>query len=511
MDRMKSLVWLPAAVLAVLAPSSALAHGWHNAALTTSSLDDWLADVKRAVPDVLQRLNATEMTAGEGLEALRKRNQAAGRQSGVIGGARRPLDRSRKIDSQLTVQQQALLGRKADDCLEALAFMLPENIVPEEFPNFPMEKINLYRDTASKLLRLMGRPGVSSVVGELRAALMGAGRQADDTSFTLRRDYYDELLRILKDAGDRGLLSSEDEQSLREAAAGQKTPALDTLARNVLDTLDELAVNTRKLPELVPLLAQLNNVNEERALVARIRGRLPEAPLSDLLELLQADPPRALRQLTIIELEKRFPQASVLELLQAQAAATDPAVIRRAAAILDARSPKFAEVRDDLAAIAKFARDDASPLAEPARRQLANAFQRAPIRECLVWLGKSDEALQKLIWQQIDGRIARADGARRKLYRDVALESLGDQKAATGQQRAACELLGRLDPPLVVASLVDALPRLPREVWPTAGEVLRNLTRQDFGPRPGDGAGELVGQEKQWRQWLKEHPEFDEP
>ena len=74
MDRVvRAASWLSLAVGACLAPAEAFADGWHNAALTTSSLDDWLSDVKQAIPDVVQRLSSTELVSGQGLEALRKR------------------------------------------------------------------------------------------------------------------------------------------------------------------------------------------------------------------------------------------------------------------------------------------------------------------------------------------------------------------------------------------------------------------------------------------------------
>jgi hypothetical protein len=51
--------------------------------------------------------------------------------------------------------------------------------------------------------------------------------------------------------------------------------------------------------------------------------------------------------------------------------------------------------------------------------------------------------------------------------------------------------------------LVDKLPTLPRELWPRCGGALRKLTRQDFGPRPGDGAAELNAALAKWRTWLE--------
>jgi len=506
MDRMTpAATWCLLILLACLTPATASAHGWHNAALTSSSLDDWLSDVKQAIPDVMKRLNTSEMVSGQGLEALRKRAKEGANSS---GSGRFPR-RAGTIESELTPQQQALLGRKADDCLEALAFMKPENIFPEEFPNFPMDKIPGYRDAAAKLLHLMGRPGVAAVVQELRAELMGSGRAGAASDYSARAEYDDELLKLLKDGGDRGLLSTADEESLREAAAGSKPFELHGLVRKLLDTLDELDVNTRPLPELVELLAQMKNPLEHRTMLGRIGQRLPQASAQELLDLLQAKPPAGMRQAAIGELEKRFSKASVLELLEIQATLDDAAVDRRAAAELAGRSPRYAEVKDDMAGIVKFAADDSSPLSDAARRQVANAFQRAPIREVLVWLGKVGENLQALIWRQVEGRIARADRSRRSLYREVAIECLEDKSAERKEQRAACELLERLDASLVVGPLVEALPQLQREIWPRAGDVLRKLTGQDIGPHAGDGVGELIGETDQWRKWLEQHPDFN--
>jgi hypothetical protein len=497
-----------ALVASGLSPAGALAHGWHNAALTTASLNDWLADVRQAIPDLMQRMNTTELRSGEGLEALRKRGQAAADSGGKsTRGPKRPAG---TIQSELTPRQQALLGRKADDCLEALAFMRPENIYPDEFPNFPMEKLDEYRATAAKLLRMMGRAGVSAVVNELRAELMGNGRSNNATDYALHRDYFNELFKILEEGADQGQLSAEDEQRLREAASGRKPPPYDALAAQVLQTLDKLAVNARSLPESAQLLAGINDPREKAAMLGQIRRKLPEAKTSELLTLLQAEPDRNLSRLTLVELDKRFARASVLELLQAQAVVEDGLTARHAAAELAARSPKYAEVREDLPKIVEFALDPASPAAEAAQRQLANAFQRAPVRECLIWLDKGDDALDALIWRQIDGRIARADRDRLTGYRNVALESLLDDAAPPGQQQAALDLLQRLDASLVVGPLVDALPKLPRERWPAAGDVLRKLTKQDFGPRAGDGAAELSAEIKQWRTWIEQHPAGDQ-
>ena len=60
-------------VVALLDAAPVHAHGWHNAALTTSSLEEWLGDVQRVIPDILKRANETELRAGRGLDDLKKK------------------------------------------------------------------------------------------------------------------------------------------------------------------------------------------------------------------------------------------------------------------------------------------------------------------------------------------------------------------------------------------------------------------------------------------------------
>lgn len=483
-------------------PLAAFGHGWHNAALTSSSLSDWLSDVKAAVPDVLKRLDQTELRAVGNLDELKRRVKTSSSKQEKEGGNSGRPGRAGVIEAELSPQQRALLSRKADDCLEALAFMMPENIFPEEFPKFPVDQIGKYRETAAKLLGIMGQQGTSAVANELRSLLMGGGRINNATDYKVHPGYFRQLVDLLRAGGEAGKLTVEAEKQLREAASGVKPPPFNQLARDVLEALDDIDTSHANLARVVQVMAETQDPQRRQRLLTRLREHLPEASLGEVLGLLDAKPERSLRQLALVDLQRRLGEASALELMQVEASVGDPALERRARLELSRRSPRYSEVKNDLDEIVKFAESDRADLAKAAKRQIANAYQRAPMGACLTWLGKAREPLRTLTWTQVDGRIARADRQRLTLYRDVALEHLQDAQAPGAEKQAALELLQRLDPTLVVGPLVELLPQLPRELWPSTGDVLRRLTRQDFGPRVGDGAAELSAQLKQWRAWI---------
>lgn len=542
---------------------SARAHGWHNAALTTSSLEEWLGDVQRAIPDILKRATETELHAGRGLDELKKKRQAAKDQRGMLGP-----QRGRRIESQLTPQQQELLGRKAEDALEALAFMDPANIYPEEFPRFDLSKVPQYRETAVKLLKLMGPVGTRAVISELRAELMGMGRSSKARDYRVNPAYYDALLGLLYEGVSVGEADAEDVQSLRVATKGVKPPPLDALAQKVEETLTAAEASHDTLIKVADRVTAPGNARIKDQLLTILAQRLPNATEDELAELMQHDEGsvrqkanaelnRRADEMTVAQLidlqgrlpakdvqtsrlfyeifRKRLPKATndellslakqkdtsvrrlaqsslaggirtqtVAGLLEMQQLFAGDVMARTIAAELAKRNPTYAEVKDQLEKIASFLSSTDAETARAAERQTANAFQRAPIRECLRWLAVDDERLRKLIWKQIDGRIARADEKRKEGYRQVAFEELAEEDSELGSRLAAIELIERLQDPAAIRPLVELLPKLPRELWPRAGEALRKLTKQDFGPRAGDGAAELNVALAKWRAWLEQ-------
>ena len=115
----------------------------------------------------------------------------------------------------------------------------------------------------------------------------------------------------------------------------------------------------------------------------------------------------------------------------------DAAWRTKAKAELASRSPRYAEVKDDLEAIyAKLSANDEA-ISTAAKDQLINAFQRAPLDPSLDWLGKQDPALTEIIWEQIDGRIERADEKLRTAYALTATTRLGSTGATVSSRAAA--------------------------------------------------------------------------
>jgi hypothetical protein len=174
---------------------------------------------------------------------------------------------------------------------------------------------------------------------------------------------------------------------------------------------------------------------------------------------------------------------------------------------LNETSPTYSQVADRLEQIISLSRSDERAVAAAARDQLVNAFQRAPISQCLRWLGRGEADLQELIWEQIDGRIGRADEAKRAGYRDSAVAVLESDQSSVGSRKAALELLVRLKDRTAVPGIVETLVHLPRELWAPAGDSLRKLTGQDFGPAEGAAIDDVADARKKWRAWWKENAE----
>lgn len=443
-------------VLAFCVSSLAHADGWHGAAMSTRSLDDWLTEVKRAVPDLDKRLVSSELKSGVNSEDL-------GRTPGVgrapIGGGR--------VQDNFTPEQRVMLARKAQDCLDVLAYMDPKNINPNEFPQFPMDKIPLYRKTAKQLLGAMGAQGSSAVVGRIRAELMG---QVQAFDVTPHQNFGSDLLESLAAAVKSGGVSERDIEDLLQAAAGAKTPGGAAVANKAVEIL------------------------------------LENAPPGQLLRAASATSDKKLKARLLAYVQAKVAAAGVRDLLDIMNSADDPATMRFAAQELAKRSPTYKELKPDIDGLWQLSRSDKKQVAEVAREHVEVAFQRAPIPECLSWLGENQDAeLDKLIWAQIDARAARADESRLSDYRTAAATVLHDAQAALDTRDAALALLARLPSREVASRLIDALDTLPRELWPKAGDLLRKSTGQKFGPKAGDGRAEVLVEQKKWKIWWKDN------
>ncbi|MEO8166319.1 MAG: hypothetical protein ABI619_13075, partial [Betaproteobacteria bacterium] len=255
---------------AVLATQPVAADGWHNPVLQVDSIDAWLRDAKAAIPDLDQQLGSSSLRAGRSIEDLRKlgekrspKKQAdapnAKRGTPVLGG---------NLQAKLTDEQQALLARKANDCLQVLAFMKEGNIIPREFPQFQIGKMAEYRQTAKQLLGLMGPSGKQAVLGALKNHLMTGFASASDVEF--HPDYVAELMEVLGDVAARGLLTPAELDDLERATLGAKPPEVQRLVNTIEKTLSE----TLAIQSLVDWAGTTKDPKRKSQILAQLRKRL---------------------------------------------------------------------------------------------------------------------------------------------------------------------------------------------------------------------------------------------
>ena len=453
-------------LVCLLGSPEAGAHGFHNAALTTSSLDQWLADVKEVLPEIDEETTAGQPQPGSTPQGTSPPAESA---PDADKPALPPGRVAGRIETQLTPQERSLLNRKASDCLDVLAYLSPKNVIPEEFPDFEISKVPDYRRAAKQLLKLMGRRSSGVLVGRIENELTSKSRQSDVTPHP---DYRDDLLEVLQSLSHEGSLTPEHVETLLEAAQGAKRdPAQKELAAQV----KEVFVDAADLPTFARTVSRTTKPFLKKQLLAKA--------------------------------DKKIDAANVSELLQARLSASEPTLRGKIKSELKARNPKYAEVKHELEELWRLTESSDRDVAAEARKHVAVAFQRAPVAECLRWMGRDDQQLTELIWEQIDGRIDRAGADRRRGYRDTAVAVLAHDELNSTSKTAALELLTRLDDARAADQLVDVLPKVPRELWPQVGRTLRNLTGQDFGPHSGDGALEVLTAIKRWRAWLKENGE----
>ncbi len=474
--------------------------GFHNAALLTSSLDEWVSQLSRTVPEVGEALGSSQLKAGADPDKLRelvakakgKKNEGG---SAASGG---------KIDAQLSAsQQQVLANLAANDCLEILAYMDPQNILPHEFPNFPLQRCGEFRATAKKLVRLMGERGTAAVAQQLRAELLGSGKPSIPGDVTTTATYHRDLLDLLRQGAENGELSEADQQALDEAVAAARGGPQAELAEDVKEVLETGAFGDKSLQELVELYGgQATGSRKKRAILGAIRKRLGAATVPELAEIVDSKADRSVRAEVQKELLRRVKEGTELDLVEMLEACENNALRAEVEAALQARKPRFAELEPQVPGLVKLLDAKNSKATEAARAQLERGFRIAPLGRCLAWLGREGTELDELIYGQLDVKVDRAQADRRRAYLQMCLDVLQDAKAGEGAHRGALRVLGRLGDRAAVAPVVEVLPKLSRKVWPAAGQALEQITGMSFGPKEGDGVAELTVARKRWQEWL---------
>ena len=497
---------LPHAMLTLLAVVVSLTgaprvwgDGWHNPVLELGSVNEWLSEAKAAVPDLESRLTGSTLRAGTNIEDLKKLSKG-GPTKAKSGKSTQPL-RGGSLQANLTPKQRALLARKANDCLQVLAFMKNGNIIPSEFPKFPNEKIPEYRETATQLLNLMGEAGTDAVVRRLREHLMGGFPRQADISY--HPDYVDGLMDVLASSAASGGLSPQDLDSLDRAMRGRKSREIGGLAKRI----DQTIIRNLDIQSLLNWADNTGEPERRTQILGRLRAKLANATPSELQQaLLNPDVPDATKSLAVDHLRRFLPEQSVSGLLNLMS--MQQAEIQNATEVeLRKRQPRYDEVKGDIARLREFALSDNERIAAYADWHLANAFKQAPISHCLYWIGQEDPELSALIWKQVDRRLELASEERKAAYAKTALAALRLKDISVPSQTACLEFLGRVKHRSAVKPLVDQLPLLQRELWPKAGDTLNRITGANYGPDAGAGVAEVTVAGKRWREWLRQHGE----
>ncbi|MBI3461607.1 MAG: hypothetical protein HY000_00895 [Planctomycetes bacterium] len=474
------------------------ADGYHGVAERTKNIDEWLQQVLRDVhaPGLADQLGGTELRAGKP-EDLKKKAEDKSSGSGKM---KMPAG---KLQAELSPQQQQMLGRKAGECLEILAFLEPQNVLKREFPDFQMSQIPGYRAAAKKLLGLMGPQGGAAVATQLRSELMGTPNLSQ-RDIAVSNNYYKDLLDVLRTSGTNGVLSENDIKDLRVAASGRKSGPQDALAKEVVKVLDEIEDADAKT--LLKWLALSNDRARKDRLTKKLKEKLSKSSIAELLDVLQTKPDRSVQAIVDNEFKRRLLEGTILDLLNILDGQTDATLQKAADEQLARREPpKYGDIKDQIPEFVKLLHSKNAVAAKRAQEQLENAFARASIPECLRWLEQEAEDLKKIIWGQLDERIKRAEPERREEYRTRAVDALKDKDVSVASKLAAIELLSRLQDRQVVGELIDNMLLLPRESWPKLGELLRKLTGQNFGPKRDDGVGEVKVARKKWQEWWGEN------
>jgi hypothetical protein len=475
------------------------ADGWHNPVLQLGSVDDWLRDAKATIPDLTQQLGNSSLRSGRGIndlkEAIAKKGDAR-RENGARPNKNRPI-RGGNLTANLTEQQQALLSRKADDCLQVLAFMKQGNVIPREFPQFPINKMAQYRETAKQLLGLMGASGNQAVLGALTNHLMSGFTSASDVSY--HQNYVSDLLQVLGDAASKGTLTPQELDALQQAMQGNKPVDVRRLA----DAIDNTLSRTLAIQTLLDWANSTEAPKQKSQILSRLRNRLSEASPADLQQALSSDDldnktkVAVIRQITKVILQLNI--VGLLNLMQVDDFDLQKVVEEE----LRSRKPLYKDVRGDLLGIWSLADSPNARVSSYAKYFVANAFKDAPISHCLYWLGQGNGQLESLIWTQLDSRISTASGAEKMAFAKTVLKAWKGKDLTIQNRRDCLMLLGRIKHGESAKEIVELLLTMPREALPAAGKSLKSITGQDFGPKAGDGIAQVTVIARQWREWLK--------
>lgn len=489
---------------------SSHADGWHNPVLTIPNVNQFLQQATANLPIVPQSADegsTTELRSGSNVEDLKKLSGGATKGPKTKSKTKTPA-RGGTLQANLNPEQQALVARAANDCLDILAYMSADNIIPREFPDFPMARMAEYRDAAKQVVSALGPYGAQEVVGRLRTLLMSGEQNAEGLQY--HPEYARDLMDVLVDSIAAGRVTSTDLESLREAMQGEKPP----VARAVANELKEVLPENLSLAGLFKWADGIDNEKLKSRVMTKLCERLASISTQDLKQMvadrgfqlgdLLADPAidaktKSLLLNKVRDLLSQFSIAGLLDLMSLE----QPDIQSAAETELRARKLDYAAMKNEIQPIWSHAASDNKRVAQFANRLMELAFDDAPIGPCLYWLGQDNPTLHVVIWKQLDARIGKMDDESKSATAGLSIEALKLKDVGPPAREAALELLARLKARSAVKDLVEMLPQMDRGLWPKTGETLRRITGVDYGPKAGDGVAQVTVAVKRWREWLK--------
>jgi hypothetical protein len=451
-----------------------LADGFHGAAVNTQSLDNYLNTLKELVPDVIEKVQSSEMRALRP-EQL-KEKLAEDKQKAKSGNAPRTRGEIQSNRSPKQIEGRTIV---AANCAETLAYLDQRNVFPHEFPGFPMHQIPKYRNMAKTILGHLGTEGMTAVVAAINTLLT----ERNEYGIEYHPNAAKDLLDLLKPGLKSGQVDPKDVVALLTSASGAKrNPAVSKLATQVTDLV--LTSSDRETLAAVDKLITDPKLRQHFAAekARRINGIIKSLGSGDIAELLNLIP-----------------------------AVEDDRIRKMAIDRLGDHSLTVEEARQHLPAIWKLIQAQDKTLTAKVRKSLQSAISRAPVVDCLTWITEGDPELADLTWKQLGARFDKADAKSKREFRDASIKSLADLKTAIAAKQTSIEVLRRLKDPEAAKLLLDAIPQrdqikvIPLVLWPQVAALLRELTGEKFGPQEGEKASAALGQINQWRKWRSAH------
>ena len=444
----------------ILGTTDLFADGFHGAAVATKSLDDYLNSIKSSVPDVIEKMQRAEMRALDPEQLKDKFGKKGALQGGVpVGG---------KIQANLTPDQLRKRTQVAAICAETLVYLDAGNVLPHEFPDFPINQIPKYRSTAKQILRHLGSEGNKVILTAISSLLMD--RNAENLPF--HPSAVPDLIDLLGPALKSGDVDPRDVATLLTAASGQKrNRAASALASQVMKLVMD---------------------NADRATLKNVAALTNDPQTKKLIE-------RAIKARQLKEKEKlvaTLESGNVGEVLRMLESVDDEDTRQRVVDQLGKHELTAEEAREALPKIWKLVQVQVlKSSVAPLYQKLTSAVLHASAADTLNWMAEGDAELVDFIWKQLTSRLEK-DGKSRREFRDAAIHWLASGTTTAPMKQASIETLKRLKDREAATLLLDAIPeseqikRIPLGLWPQVAAMLRELTGEKVrSARRSEGAG----------------------